>query len=695
MISNKKIERRYGFLNGSGELGSLVQAFDWSTTSLGPIGAWPPSLKATCSLILHSKFPMLLWWGKEFVQIYNDSYRMLLGEGKHPAALGQTAFECWKENWHILQPLITKVSTERESVYFEDLLVPLYRNGVVDDAYWTFCYSPVLGDEGNVEGLLVVGSETTSQVMLAVRSERNLRNIICKAPVAMCLLKGEDMVVEIANDKVLEIWDKTSEQVVAKPLFSVLPEAKEQGLEGLLIKVLKTGENFVAHEMPVKLLKNGKPYMKYLNFVYEAYHDEDGQATGVMVVAVEVTEQVIARQAVEASEKVFRNMVLNAPIGICVMNATTRVSEIVNDKFLEVAGKPYEAIAGKFYWDSFAEARPYYEAALTDVIEKGITYYANEVELMLIRHGKPEQIFVTFVYAPIKTINDTVSKVVVWVLENTHQVLARKKVEDLIQERTLELSIANRNLHKSNAELEQFAYITSHDLQEPARKVSTFVEMLNKTLGEDIDPRSKNYLVKIESASTRMLRLIRDVLAISQLSEIGKKYELVDLNIIVHDAISDFELLIEQKRCKISVDRLATINGISIQMSQLFGNLISNALKFSKPNGDSIINIRQMDLNDEQAQEYSKLERGHKYVMISVEDNGIGFSQEYALQIFDIFHRLHDRTEYQGTGIGLAMCKKIVENHGGHIFVKSTPGRGSIFNVILPALAEVRDPQHF
>jgi PAS domain S-box-containing protein len=145
----------------------------------------------------------------------------------------------------------------------------------------------------------------------------------------------------------------------------------------------------------------------------------------------------------------LHNIVLNAPIGICILDAATLTSEIVNDKFLEVAGKPYDAIFGKFYWDSFAEARPYYEAALNRVVQDGKPYYANEVELMLIRHGKEETIFVTFVYYPIKNNEGRVTKVAVWVLENTLQVVARQKIE----ENSLELQAINEEMASVNEEL--------------------------------------------------------------------------------------------------------------------------------------------------------------------------------------------------------------------------------------------------
>lgn len=215
-------------------------------------------------------------------------------------------------------------------------------------------------------------------------------------------------------------------------------------------------------------------------------------------------------------------MVMEAPVGICVMDGPTRVSQIVNDSFLEVAGKPREAILGKNYWEPFAEAAPYYEQALTDVVEKGITFYANEVELMLIRHGKEEMIFVTFVYAPLKSKDGKVMKVAVWVLENTPQVVARKRVQDLVDERTKELATSNKDLQKSNMELAQFAYIASHDLQEPLRKICTFSDMLRRSLGERLDDQSKNLLDKINNSASRMNVLIRNVLTYSELDRINE-----------------------------------------------------------------------------------------------------------------------------------------------------------------------------
>lgn len=156
---------KYPFVEGGGEMGELTRNYDWASTSLGPFLQWPVSLRNTVSMILSSKFPMFLWWGTELIQFYNDAYRPSLGEdGKHPAALGMKAVDCWPEIWDTIYPLIQKVLNGEDGIWFEDLYLPIYRNGKLDDVYWTFSYSPVYGDEGKISGVLVTCVETTDKV---------------------------------------------------------------------------------------------------------------------------------------------------------------------------------------------------------------------------------------------------------------------------------------------------------------------------------------------------------------------------------------------------------------------------------------------------------------------------------------------------------------------------------------------------
>jgi light-regulated signal transduction histidine kinase (bacteriophytochrome) len=290
------------------------------------------------------------------------------------------------------------------------------------------------------------------------------------------------------------------------------------------------------------------------------------------------------------------------------------------------------------------------------------------------------------VYEAYRDGDGKISGIMAVATDVTEQVIARRKIEDLVTERTKELEIANLNLQKSNSELSQFAYITSHDLQEPARKISTFVEILTRSLGENVDHRSKTYLTKIERSASRMLSLIRDVLSFSRLDKETKRFSAVDLNSVLDAVKSDFELLIEEKQCIIESNILPIIEAIPIQMSQLFGNLISNALKFVSTTTTPKITISADFLSQAEFDIHPELTQGIPHYKISFKDNGIGFNQSNADQIFNIFQRLHSRTEYEGTGIGLAMCKKIAENHKGNIHAISSPGNGATFVVVLPAI---------
>jgi light-regulated signal transduction histidine kinase (bacteriophytochrome) len=260
----------------------------------------------------------------------------------------------------------------------------------------------------------------------------------------------------------------------------------------------------------------------------------------------------------------------------------------------------------------------------------------------------------------------------------TTQALARNEIEQIVEERT-------HLLNKSNADLTQFAYVASHDLQEPARKISTFTDMLLKRVGENLDEQSKEYLKKIDNSSDRMLSLIRGILTISKISDHRYQFDDVDLNIVLQDAKNDFEVLLNEKNCKVESHHLPTIQAIPIQMNQLFSNLISNALKFSVSNRATRITITCEVLSKTELSHFPDLVMPGTYYKISFIYNGIGFEQKHAIKIFDIFQRLHGKSEFPGTGIGLAICKKIAENHHGHINANSTSGSGATFEVILPA----------
>ena len=246
-----------------------------------------------------------------------------------------------------------------------------------------------------------------------------------------------------------------------------------------------------------------------------------------------------------------------------------------------------------------------------------------------------------------------------------------------------ELKFKIRDLDRSNKELEEFAYVASHDMQEPLRKVSTFSEILQDRFSEELGSEGLSYLNRMSTASNNMRMLIENLLSFSRLTRVNQPFEKADLNILIGEVISELELKIAETKTTITYDQFPILEVIPIQIKQLFNNLLSNAIKFCHPERDCEIIIKSEKLTRQQKQAQGLI-ANKNYFKISIKDNGIGFEPEYSNQIFQIFQRLHGKSEYPGSGIGLAICKKIIENHFGIIEGEGRPTEGSTFTIILP-----------
>ena len=1058
------------FLAKGGEMGELTRAKDWSKTLIGAVESWPQSLRTTLGLLLNSKFPMFLFWGPEHICFYNDAYRPSLGnDGKHPSILGQKGADSWPEIWDFIKPLIDQVLLEGEATWHEDQLLPIYRNGKMEDVYWTFSYSPVNNESGKPTGVLVICNETTDKVNLVKKledSNKRYVNNILQTPNAMCVFRGKEYVVEIANELMLEIWEREESQVMNKPIFEVLPEASGQGLEAILNNVYATGETFKAYELPVKLSRNGKIENTFINVVYEALKEPDGTISGIVAIANDVTLQVTARNTFEESEKKFRNTVKQVPVGIAILKGADLIVEMANTTYLQIVDKTEEEILGKTVFTSLPEAEGTIYPLLSKVYQSGIPYYTDEFSVTLNRYGKKEVGYFNLVFHPLReenivtgvvivayevtkaikarhllserekafrkivmespiamavfrgkdhviemanttmmktiwqrkkketigkplieafpelldqkylellndvflngkkvreneaiayikrkgkleklyfdyqytplfekdgvasgimvTVNDVTSKVearkkvevaeqrtrlaaeiaeiATWDLdiptnsmnysENIHaifglekdQILSRQnfrdqihtddlhilekafglalqtsiykyecriiksdgeicwirvhgkiffdenktplkmlgtvlditdeinnqqilmkseekfrlladsmpqhiwtsdplgnlnyynqsvftysgasrddiekygwlgivhpddreenistwmeavktgndflfehrfrrydgeyrwqlsraiaqkdsegniqmwvgtstdiqdqktftnKLEKEVSERTAQLELKNRDLINMNIELQSFAYISSHDLQEPLRKIQTFASRLSELDDQNISAKAKTYLGRIEFSAKRMQTLIQDLLTYSRTNSAERIFVKVKLDEIAEEVKSDFSERIDEKNAQINFHPLGEATIIPFQFRQLLHNLIGNALKFSKKDIAPIIEIKAERIKGDKIK--SPVDFPDKtYYHLQISDNGIGFDSEYKNRIFEVFQRLNTESEFAGTGIGLAIVKKIVENHKGIITANGEKDKGAVFDIYLP-----------
>ena len=298
--------------DGPGEMRERCRAFDWSSTLLGPVEQWPSSLRTIVKTMLASRFPMFLWWGPDLVQIYNDAYRpSFQSGGRDLHALGAKGREFWTDIWHIIGPEVEAVMAGGEATWHENQLVPIVRNGRLEDVWWTYSYGPAFDEDGRVNGVLVVCQETTNDVQMQQQlqslnrslefEQSRLAYVFQQAPSFVAILGESPYIVEMANAAYYQLVGHR--ELIGRPVFDALPDARGQGFEQLLDNVISTGEPYVGTAVPLVLERTpgAPPEERLLDFVYFPRVEADGRRTGVIVHGVDVTEHVRARRDAEAA----------------------------------------------------------------------------------------------------------------------------------------------------------------------------------------------------------------------------------------------------------------------------------------------------------------------------------------------------------------------------------------------------------
>jgi PAS domain S-box-containing protein len=358
----------------------------------------------------------------------------------------------------------------------------------------------------------------------------------------------------------------------------------------------------------------------------------------------------------ENLQRRYEHILNSAGEGICGLDREGKIT-FVNPAVAKLTGWPLEELIGKTEQDIFGCNGSGSQAAPAG---------QNPDERAILR--KDGECFpVECVRTAIKENEQVVGAVLVF-----KDITERKRAEGVLAQNAAELA-------RSNAELEQFAFVASHDLQEPLRKIQAFGDRLKTKCNGAIAAEARDYLERMQSASARMRRLIDDLLAFSRVIRSGEPFVRVELGAVVKEVLSDLEVRIEKTGAKVEVGDLPAIEADPMQMRQLLLNLIGNSLKFQPPGAIPVVRIQARMISGETA----ACAPG-RYCEISFQDNGIGFEEKYLDKIFVVFHRLHGRNEYEGTGVGLAVCRRIADRHHGTIIAKSRLGEGATFFVTLP-----------
>jgi PAS domain S-box-containing protein len=474
------------------------------------------------------------------------------------------------------------------------------------------------------------------------------------------------------NNAAERIFGYTAAEVIGQHITLIVPSERLDE-EYQILERLKKGER-IDHFETKRITKDKR--ILDISLTISPVKDSSGRIIGASKIARDITSQIKAEQRIRESEERLRLATEAAELGLWDVDLTTGLA-VTSPQHRKIIGysKNEEWSVNRFMQRVHSEDRAIVEMAFDKSLHTGKLAY----EVRLIRIDGAER----WIRVNGTTIYDKKNipvRLIGTILDITEQREIKYDLEKMVTERTQELVRTNQELEKSNHELEQFAYIASHDLQEPLRKIQTFADLVKDRLHDQAT--AERYFNKISSSAKRMSMLINDVLNYSRLTKTGEQFTDIDLNVVFKQVLQDFELLIEQKKAVISYSKLPVIKGIPLQISQLFSNLLSNSLKFTETVPEISVTCHQ--LLPVEIESHRDLKRTQAYAEIVFKDNGIGFEQEYAEQIFIIFQRLEHQKIYTGTGIGLALCKKIVDYHGGIISADSSKGQGAEFRIILP-----------
>ncbi|MFD2907589.1 PAS domain-containing protein [Flavobacterium ardleyense] len=618
---------------------------------------------------------MVIFRGKDnIVEMVNKPYLELV-DLTEEQFLGKPLFESLPDVEGPIRPIIDEIYKTEEAFYGYEFPVILMRYGKKETTYFNFVYHPL--KEGNeVTGIMVVATEVTANVFVKKALEEN-----------------EQRLNIIINASELGVWEldlQTYETTISDRALTILGLHNEKFEDHKQLMSKMHPEDLDIRKTAFeKALQNGVLHYEIRIIVDNVIHwveakgkvffDEAHKPLRMLGTLRDVSEEKnIQTQLLEREQK-FRLLADSMPQFVWTANPEGKLNYF-NQSVFDFSGVSKEEISDKgwleivHFDERVANTRKWMESIATEkdfLIEHRFRKFDGTYRWQLSR-AIPQR--------------DQNGKITMWVGTSTDiqdQKMFTNELETQVSQRTKELNQKNDDLEKMNRELQSFAYISSHDLQEPLRKIQTFATQINDRESENLSDSGKDKFRRMQNAANRMQTLIQDLLAYSRTSIQERIFEKATLSAIIDDVKEDLEQDSLERNATITIINDAELDVIPFQFRQLLFNLISNSLKFKKQDVASLITIESVIGKGSEIGN-DRLYPDKLYIHLKYQDNGIGFEEQYSNKIFEVFQRLHGKEKYDGTGIGLAIVKRIVDNHNGFITASGVLNEGATFDIYIP-----------
>ncbi|MER3464719.1 MAG: hypothetical protein C4329_10255 [Chitinophagaceae bacterium] len=606
------------------------------------------------SLFAQAPVGVAIFLGPDLVcQTANEAYLALV-DLKKEELIGKTIFDALPEIKQQMLPIAQKLMTTGESFAAREYVVELHRKGKSHYGYFNFVWEPLRNTNGTIAGIIAIATDVTDQVENRKKIEESEQRFQAAIAEVQGVLWTNNATGQMTGEQ--PGWAALTGQSFAEYqgygwAQAVHPEDAQPTIDAWNEAVRERKMFVFEHRLK---LKDGSWGIFSIQAV--PVFQDDGSIREWVGVHTNISEQRKAEASLRQSEEQFRQLAETLSQLVWITDAAG------NRLYASSRWEEYTGIAlGPNSWVSIVHPNdlPGINKAWNESLQKGL-HYKIQVRL------KNKNGAYRWHYGQGEPLRDENGVIVKWIGSFTDihdQKTLAEQLEHLVAERTKEL-------HRSNEDLQQFAHVASHDLKEPVRKVRTFVSRLSSEFKEELPPKAKEYIDKIDSAAQRMYAMIDGVLLYSTLNGVEQSFEMVDLNDTIRNIELDLEVLVQRQKAVISYSHLPTIYGAPLLIYQLFYNLINNSIKFAKADVVPQISITYMQTEEA--------------FMITVSDNGIGFDPADKQQIFKPFSRLHSKEKYDGIGLGLALCQKIVERHKGTIKANGDKGMGASFVIRLP-----------